>query len=145
MEFDLSQIKLSRNDIKRGLTLPKKSSEELAEFIGILAGDGYINYDPKKYSYIIEVAGNKILDKDYLENYTRKLIKSLFNIDCRIYYKKNEDTTCIRILSKGIFYYLTALGFKNGKKEKIGIPNWILSDDTLMLAFTKGLIDTDGF
>ena len=62
MEFDLSEIKLSCYDIKRGLDLPNKPSEELAEFIGILAGDGYINFDPKKYSYIIDIAGNKILD-----------------------------------------------------------------------------------
>ena len=144
MEFDLTQIKLSHNDIKRGLILPNRHSELLAEFIGILAGDGYINSDSKKYSYIIEIAGNKILDKDYLEYYIKNLVKQLFKIGCRVYYKKNENTACVRVLSKGLFYYLTNLGFKNGKKEQIRIPSWILKNDKLMLAFAKGLIDTDG-
>ena len=144
MEFDLSKVKLSCYDRKRGLILPNQSSEELAEFIGILAGDGYINFDNQKYSYIIEIAGNKILDKDYLEKYIKKLIRSLFNLECKIYYKKNENTTCVRLLSKGLFQYLVSLGFKTGKKEQIGIPNWILNDNKLMCAFIKGLIDTDG-
>ncbi len=144
MEFDLSKIKLSCYDRKRGLILPTKPSEDLAEFIGILAGDGYISYDSKKYSYVVEIAGNKVLDKDYLENHIKNLIKLLFNIDCKIYYKKNENTTVIRVLSKGLFHYLINLGFKNGKKEQIGTPNWILVNDSLMLAFVKGLIDTDG-
>lgn len=140
----MNEIKLSKNDIKRGLSLPNEYSEQLAEYIGILAGDGYINFDAKKYSYIIEIAGNKILDKDYLENYIKSLVKKLFNLDCKVYYKKNGNTTNIRILSKGLFFYLVDLGFKNGKKEQIGVPDWILKDDKLMLAFIKGLIDTDG-
>jgi len=36
MTLDSSQIKLSNNDIKRGLVLPKRHSKELAEFVGIL-------------------------------------------------------------------------------------------------------------
>jgi len=143
MEFDLSKIKLSRNDIKRGLVLSRKPSRELAEFIGILSGDGYINFDNRKYSYIIEVAGNKILDKDYLENYATNLIKKLFNVNPSIYLKKNQNTRYVRILSKGIFNYLLKIGFKKGKKEQISIPKWIKNNDEFMIYFIKGLADTD--
>jgi len=47
MKFDLSNIELSYNDIRKNLTLPIKPSKELAEFIGILIGDGYIGYYEK--------------------------------------------------------------------------------------------------
>lgn len=33
----------SKNDVRRGLKLPKKS-KELAEFFGVLTGDGYMNF-----------------------------------------------------------------------------------------------------
>ena len=144
MEFDLSQIKLSYNDITRCLTLPTKPSEDLAEFIGILTGDGYINCNNNKNSYVIDIAGDKNLDKEYLEVYVKKLIKDLFNINCKIYYKKHQNTICVRVLSKGLYNYLLLIGFKSGKKEQIGIPNWIVETNKLMIPFIKGLIDTDG-
>jgi len=143
MKFDLSQIKLSKNDIKRGLVLPKTCSKELAEFIGILTGDGYINFDNRKYSYIIEIAGDKTLDKNYLEKYVINLINKLFNIGPKIYIKKNQNTMYVRILSKGIFNYLLTMGFKRGKKEQISTPKWILDNKKFMVSFIKGLADTD--
>ena len=74
MKFNLSKVKLSDNDIKRGLVLPKQPSEELAEFIGILTGDGYINYYPYQYKYLLEIAGDSRLDKDYLTIYVENLV-----------------------------------------------------------------------
>jgi intein/homing endonuclease len=144
MKFDVSQIKLSCYDIKRGLVLPSTPSEELAEFIGILTGDGFINHYSDKNSYIIDIAGSKKLDKDYLEVYVKNLMKGLFNIECKIYCKKNQDAIEVRILSKGLHNYLLLIGFKSGKKEQIGIPNWVIENENLMASFVKGLIDTDG-
>ncbi|MBI2101004.1 hypothetical protein HYT53_00140 [Candidatus Woesearchaeota archaeon] len=144
MEFDLSEIKLSHNDIRREVTLPNQPSKELAEFIGILTGDGFINNYTNKNSYIIEIAGDRNLDKEYLEVYIKNLIKNLFNINCKIYYKKDQNTAYARLLSKGVYNYLLSIGFKAGKKEQIGIPNWIAENNSLMISFIKGLIDTDG-
>ena len=42
MKFDLSEIKLSRKDVKRGLKFPSEMNEQLAEDIGIMIGDGCI-------------------------------------------------------------------------------------------------------
>ena len=106
MEFDLSQIKLSSKDIKRGLVLPNYFSKDLAEFIGILAGDGFINHYKDKNLYIMDIAGDKKLDKEYLEVYVKNLIKRLFNIECKIYYKKNQNSVEVRVLSKGLYNYL---------------------------------------
>jgi hypothetical protein len=143
VEFETSRIEYSYSDFKRGLILPKQSSNELAEFIGILTGDGYMNLY-KKYFYMIEIAGDKRLDKDYLGVYVNNMINKLFNIKPTVYKRKKQNTMYLRILSKGILNYLLMIGFKKGKKEQIGIPSWIISDNDYMLAFLKGLADTDG-
>lgn len=143
MKFDLTKIKYSKNDLKRKLTLPSKMTSEFAEFIGILTGDGYINYYPNKESYVIEISGNKISDKMYLENYVLNLSKKLFNITPKIYYEKKQNTMYLRILSKGLFNYLVLLGFKTGRKEQIGIPENIKCNKIFTKSFVKGLADTD--
>lgn len=133
----------SKKDLKRKITIPKNYSNDLAELLGILTGDGYITHY-RKYNYIIEVAGNKIKDKEYLFNYVFNLFIKLFNIKPNKIKKKNQNTIYIRALSKRIFIYLVELGFKKGRKGEIGIPFWIKENKNFSLAFIKGLLDTDG-
>ena len=66
MEFDLSNVKLSYNDIRRGLILPKEPSKELAEFIGILAGDGYVSFNTNRN--VVSVSGDSNLDWNIYES-----------------------------------------------------------------------------
>ena len=132
MEFDLSNVELSYNDRKRGLILPNKSSKELAEFMGILTGDGYINYYPSQYKYILEIAGHSKLDKVYLESYISRLVKDLFNLESSFSIKKGQNSMYLRLISKGLITYLTKIGFKRGKKGQIEIPKWITSNEELM-------------
>jgi len=142
MEFDLSRINFSKFDVKRGLILPKKSSKELAEFIGILAGDGYINhYSP--YFYLLEIAGDTRLDYDYLVGYVRPLIKYLFNLNSKLVIRAKQNSMYLRIMSKGLVLYLEQLGFPKGKKGQIDIPSWIKGDNEYFCSFVKGLADTD--
>ena len=62
------QIKLERN-------------ERLAEFIGIMLGDGHL-YEK---TYRIQISFNGIDEPNYLF-YVKNLIKSIFNIDFAIIY-----------------------------------------------------------
>ena len=48
MNFDLSKVELSKNDVRRGITLPILLSKELAEFIGIVIGDGHLSVSTGK-------------------------------------------------------------------------------------------------
>lgn len=144
MKFDLTKIKISKNDEKRGVFFPKQSNCKLAEFIGILTGDGYINYYPKKEDYIIEIAGDSRFDKEYLTQYMPSIIKRLFNVVPSIYYRKNKNAMYLRIRSKGLFNFLRCANFKNGLKGQITIPSWILKNDKYMISFIKGFADTDG-
>ena len=134
---------LSSKDVKRSVVLPDKESKELAELFGILTGDGYINIY-RNNDYVIEIAGNKLLDKEYLIDYVKKLIKKLFNIFPNYVERKDQNTIYLRVLSKAIFNYLVNQGFKIGRKCSIDIPKWIKQDRTLMQNFVKGLFDTDG-
>ena len=133
----------SKIDIKREVQLPKKKNENLSEFIGILTGDGYMN-NYRKYDYVIEIAGHKNLDEDYLKNYVTDLSQELFNIKPFILYRKDQKTIYLRILSKAIYTYLKEIGFKEGIKGRIKIPLWIYNNTSFMKFFVRGLFDTDG-
>ena len=136
-------INISYFDKKIKLKLPNSLSCKLAEFIGILTGDGYMN-KYKKYFSLLEIAGDSRLDCDYLLNYVSSMIKFLFNLEPKIYFKKNQNSMYLRLMSKGLNNYLESIGFKKGKKGQINIPLWILENNKYMQHFIKGLADTDG-
>jgi len=125
------------------IKFPKKQ-KDLAELFGIIAGDGYINYYPKKYSSICEIVGDSRLEKDYLGIYLHNKIKKLFNIFPKIYVKKNQNAMCLSIHNKPIIFFINKNGFPYGKKSDIKIPNWILENKSYMKRFIRGLFDTDG-
>lgn len=134
---------LTKQDIKRGLKIPNHS-KELAEFIGVLTGDGYINHYPKKGDYVLDIAGDSRNDKEYLTNFVSELIKNLFGLKTNILFAKNQNSVHIRLRSKSIIYFLKEMGFPLGYKNQIGIPNWIKKKDIFMRYFLRGLFDTDG-
>ena len=142
MPFYLSET-LSFNDVRRGFQMPEKS-ELLAEFFGILTGDGYINYHPKSKQYRIQITGDSRYDREYLLNHVNKLINSLFHLKPSFYFKKNQNAVDLVVRSKGLFNFLKSTGFKIGKKGNIGIPEWVSKKHEYMTSFVRGLADTDG-
>ena len=134
---------ISRKDLYRGICLPTMPSNELAEFVGILAGDGYMNYYPYQNKYLIEIAGDKRLDSEYLGFHVSSLILNLFCLKPSVYIRNDQNSMYLRLISKGLYYYLTAIGFKSGKKEQIGVPEWILTKKEYMISFMRGVADTD--
>jgi len=134
--------KFSVNDLKRKVRFPNKNIN-LAEFFGILTGDGFMNIY-RKYDYVIEIAGNKLSDKSYLKVYLTNLIKKLFNIIPRYIERNDQNSIYLRICSKAVFNYLLEKGFKKGRKGFIGIPLWIRENKEFMRYFVRGLFDTDG-
>jgi hypothetical protein len=141
--FEVAHIKISYKDKIRKIVLPSDPSLELAEFIGILTGDGYMNYYSYQNKYLIEIAGDKRLDREYLCGNVSNLVKGLFGFLPSIYIRKDQNSMYLRIISKSVYEFLLVVGFKKGKKEEIGVPSWICADRMLMLAFLKGLADTD--
>jgi intein/homing endonuclease len=136
-------VNLSKKDVQRELKLPKEYSGKLAEFLGILTGDGYMNHY-RDYDYVVEISGNKLLDLDYIEQHVFSLVKDLFNVTGCIIKRTDQNTIYLRIRSKGLFFYLKEIGFKKGYKNRIGIPRWVQNNREFLILFTRGLFDTDG-
>ena len=118
-------------------------SENLAELVGIILGDGCLSRSCKKYN--IYVCGHKFDDFEYHDKIIRKLFLNVFNKTVNISKKKNENTIYIRFRDKRVFNVLHSLGISIGKKYGfLHIPDWIKRNNCLFLSFVRGLADTDG-
>ena len=147
MKFNLSEIKLSKKDIKKGLTFPSEMNEKLAEDIGIMIGDGCIstyNSDNLTNNFI-SVDGNSLTDREYLLKYVHDLKFDLYNLNFNAHSKKNRNEISIRIYSQGLLqFYTKVIGLPLGKKTNIGIPSFVWKKDDFIKACLRGIIDTDG-
>lgn len=118
-------------------------TEDLAELIGIVFGDGYINHYPD-YHYRIEISGHSVTDYKYHCTYISSLFQILFGIRPRIRVRKDQQTIVTRLDSKRVFSLLSDAGVPHGRKKYLSIPNWILEDKRYLIAFLRGIFDTDG-
>jgi len=149
MEFDLSKIMFSKNDLKSNIKIPKILSKELAEFVGIMIGDGHVgkhrsrsgNYSSEHYQ--IRIGGN-IRDKKYYTTYVNNLFVKLFNIQFTFYHSTCDNTLISRKESKSIYYFLSEIMNIPQRKDNVAIPNCILfSTKEIKSAFLRGLADAD--
>ncbi len=123
----------------RNFDFPIGISEPLAEFVGILLGDGGINYGQASITL------NSIADKEYLL-FVVDLIKRLFSFEASVSKKKNCNANTIYCNGVKFVDYLVRLGLKIGNKVKqqVGIPGWIYTKMEYRIACLRGLMDTDG-
>jgi len=117
-------------------------NEKLAEFIGIIIGDGFL--DGKFGHYNIGIVGDPIKDKEYFQ-YIQSLIKEVCGKDVRIVHRARG----LRITfgCKDMFLELTEryeLPIGKGKCEKVIIPDIIANEWNLLKHTIRGIVDTDG-
>lgn len=133
--------KFKPSEITKALPFKKPIlSEELAEFVGIVLGDGGIS------KYQITITLNSVTDKAYFQ-FVKKLIKNLFGIPVGLYSDSRSLAERIVISRTALVSYLTdTLGLKQGNKVKqqVDIPRWIMENRQYSIACVRGLIDTDG-
>lgn len=118
---------------------PRKS-EELAEFVGIVMGDGGIS------KYQLTITLNFRDDKEYIK-FVVKLIKKLFNVKPGVYHNPKDSVDDIVISRIELIKFCTEkLGLKQGNKikQQIDIPDWIKNNKKFQIACVRGLVDTDG-
>ena len=117
---------------------PKKGTA-LAEFIGIMMGDGAMS------TYHIGITLNATDDAEYVI-FVSKLIKKLFRVQPKIYKRKDKNAVAITVARKLLVNYLHSLGLPIGNKIKqnINIPAWITSNPQYARSCVRGLMDTDG-
>lgn len=128
---------------------PPKESEKLAEFFGIILGDGNIDTyskGKKVRCYIVKIAGNLREDYEYHSNYVSKLIKELLKEKPKIRRILKQNELFSIVYGKKITDFLKSKGLNSGNKKENNqtIPKWICSNKKYLSACLRGLIDTDG-
>jgi hypothetical protein len=132
------------------LTYPNKShrtviripphSSLLAEFFGIMLGDGGINND-----WQANITLNSVKDENY-SRYVRNLVEQLFALVPTSFTYKTRNAHRILINSISAVDFLVSQGLNKGDKLKqdLQIPKWILKKASFKISCVRGLIDTDG-
>jgi hypothetical protein len=125
-------------DIKLSL---QHNIAKLAEFVGIMLGDGYISY-PKNQR--IKISFNSLTDKDYFD-YVNKLLIELFNAKTIKEHRKTENTSNLYLFQRQIIrFIINEVGLNPSPKwNKAIIPYWII-ENKLELRVLRGYFDTDG-
>ena len=115
-------------------------SPKLAEFTGIVMGDGGITKNQ------LTITLHHIDDKEY-GKFVAKLMEKLFGVKPSIYHD-SEDSVNNFVISriKLIKFCTEKLGLKIGNKikQQISIPDWIETNKKYQIACIRGLVDTDG-
>lgn len=122
------------NPIKR----PAESTD-LAEFIGIMLGDGGLTH------FQCSIYLNSETDQEFAY-YITNLVKKLFGIEPKIYIHKKHKVWRVSISGVNLVEYLTSKGLYLGNKVhlQVGVPDWISTKEGYMRACIRGLVDTDG-
>ena len=120
-----------------------KMSENLAELIGIIIGDGNIYYNPNLRKYYFEITGDPKLEKEYF-NYILILVYNILNKRPKV--RVGGSGLRLRVYSKDFVEFLINIvklphGKIKGKTVKIPkcINNW-----GLLRCCIRGITDTDG-
>lgn len=116
--------------------IPKIYSNDLAEFIGIMLGDGHISrfqvtvtLGTKEYEYV---------------NYVSRLINKVFKTQSKVTVRKSGYKT-VYVGSIDAVKWLKDMGLAHNKvNSQFDVPAWILERDCFIKNTLRGLIDTDG-
>ena len=116
---------------------PRKS-KKLAEFIGIMLGDGGVN----RYHTSVTLSNT---EKQYIL-YVSHLIKNLFGLKPKIYKHSHAEAVRIVVNRKELVGFCQSIGLVLGNKieQQIDIPDWIKENKIYQRECIRGLVDTDG-
>lgn len=124
----------ARKPIRR----PAKCTQ-LAEFIGIMIGDGNLT------EYQISISLSSLVDQEY-SFFVAALLEKLFSVKPSV--SKRNTSNCIVIVasSKHLVGFLKEHGILQGHKirQNLDIPDWIVQNQSYNMAALRGIFDTDG-
>lgn len=136
---DIRSLKYPQKSHRKKIILPKHSVT-MAEFFGIMMGDGGIN-NPWQATITL----NAIKDAFYAK-YVIDLCRKLFGVAPAVRKRKEKKALVISLASTSVVDFLVEQGLSRGNKLKNGlrIPGWILKKPLYRKACVRGLVDTDG-
>lgn len=120
------------------IRLPRRSGD-LAEFVGIMMGDGGMSQ-----AQITISLGTKT-DGPY-SKYVERLIEYLFSVKPSRYDRPTSGVVALVVSRKKMVDFCQSIGLKLGNKlaGDLDIPDWIKLSHTFHTRCLRGLIDTDG-
>ncbi len=117
------------NEIK----IPKKSSKELMEFLGLYVGDGWLRLQRGEVGFALPQGTEE----------SKRLIKLSKKVFGKDLIQNNKNY--IYIHSVNLARFIDSLGFGNGAKRKIA-PPWVFTlPKAEKEAFVSGLMQSDGY
>ncbi len=132
--------KFKKNKIlqRKHIVLPKKDSL-LAEFVGIMMGDGGIS------NFTISITLDTFSDKDYI-TYVTSLLANLFGTKPKLYIRSDCRATNVVVQRRNVVDFCKKIGLRIGHKlhQNLDMPNWVKKDRNFSIACIRGLVDTDG-
>ncbi|MES3031766.1 MAG: LAGLIDADG family homing endonuclease [Patescibacteria group bacterium] len=119
------------------IKIPKKN-KSLAEFVGIMLGDGGI----APYHVSISLSDQEM---NYIA-YIKKLSYQLFGVLPKVYKRKKAEAVDLVIQRKQLVDFCQHIGLVLGNKvrQQIDIPQWVKESEIFSRACIRGLVDTDG-
>jgi intein/homing endonuclease len=147
MYFDVSRIPSSRSDKKNNIRLPNTLTCELAEFLGVMVGDGHVSVQKRRkqngFYYDINISGH-LKDKYYHLEYVNELAYGLFGVKFHQQILEHKNTVVLRKQSQAICHFLKDIFGLPRNKANVTIPDCILKSDlNIKSAFLRGLADSD--
>jgi len=131
----LRHQKSGYNNVRRDITVPCYSPQ-LAEFIGILLGDGHISS-----TQVTVTLGTK--ERSYAK-YVAQLMTELFTAKAKIAVSP-KGYSVVYIGSAKLVRWLRDMGLRSNKvRDQVDIPAWIFERKEYIVSTIRGLIDTDG-
>ena len=133
-----TQPHLKKNYLKKRIDvkIPPKYSEDLAEFFGIMLGDGHVSH----FQVVVSL-GNK---EERYAKYVRLLIKKIFKTNVKISIRSGGYRD-VYLGSVDVTSWLLKQGLVHNKvKSQVDVPSWVCNKNIFMRRFLKGFFDTDG-
>ena len=124
--------------LRKHYTLPSFNTD-LAEYIGIMLGDGGMTATQSCITL------NSEADASYI-TYVSQLAKNLFGENPKVYKHKNDKAIVLYYNGVSLVRYFISFGLKIGNKTKqqVDVPEWIKVSQEYRSACLRGLMDTDG-
>jgi hypothetical protein len=140
-----------KGGIKGGGGKPKKTmilaekSDDLAEILGIVLGDGHLENSHKSGQFAVKICGGEV-DLTYLESFVSTLFLRVFGKRLKTFRFKTAKAVMYYLNDKNVEFTLEHYGLIAGnKREKdASIPSWVFENDGYLKACLRGLFDTDG-
>ena len=114
-------------------------SGDLAEFCGIMLGDGHIGTGQ------LWVNVNAKTDLPYV-TYVQDLFEKLFLFRPRVTARRDAAAVALYLTSSSLVRNLQNIGLHSPNKvrDQVGVPAWIFSSTDYRQRFLRGFFDTDG-